>query len=65
MQNQGRFPYTTQGGEVPAQTPNGTVRHEGNRPDAMGTYRTVEGGKLEFQPAYTWRGNRTGEGSGS
>ena len=51
---QGRWPYTEQAGEVPFQTPNGTARFEGDRPDT----------NPPTWPASprVWRnGNRTGE----
>jgi hypothetical protein len=60
---QGRWPYTEQSGEVPAFTPNGVVRHEGNRPDVPGTFIKNKDGMLVYQPAYSWpNGNRSGEG---
>jgi hypothetical protein len=60
---QGRWPYTEQAGEVPHQTPNGTVRHEGNRSDTPYTMIKDKDGMCVLIPGYTWpNGNRTGEG---
>lgn len=61
---QGRWPYTEQAGEVPAMTPNGVVRHEGNPDFAPGSVAKDKAtGTLSWRPGAEWRGgNRSGEG---
>lgn len=51
---QGRWPYTEQAGEVPAQTPNGPVRFEGDR-------QPMNPPTWPASPARWPNGNRTGE----
>ncbi len=60
---QGRWPNCSQAGEVPHQTPNGTVRHEGNRSDTPVTFIKDKDGAMVAIPGYSWSGgNRSGEG---
>jgi hypothetical protein len=59
----GCFPGKVQRGEIDnLTTVNGTVRDEGERADAQGTFRRRGDGVYSYEPPVPWGGNRTGEG---